>query len=196
MIPDSIKYKTLATTLVSSPLDPLSSSLQVGCGGGIEKLLLELIYCQRIKTKADVERFTICTLMNVQHPLDSVIEWVALAYSFLVKHQFLTESSRIDQAEIFLRATPFGRATALSGIPPRDSLVVLSSLTQARKRLILQSGFHAVYLVTPPSPNIEPCWEIFERIIDGLLSEYPVSSFFPNHSFIFNLRMFNSCAIS
>ncbi len=178
MIPDSLKYKTLATTLVSSPLDPLSSSLQIGSGGGIEKLILELIYCQRIKTKVDVERFTICTLMNVQHPPDSVKEWVALAYSFLVKHQFVTESTRqslsIEQ-EVFLRATPFGRATALSGIPPRDSLVVLSSLTQARKRLILQSGFHAVYLVTPPSPNIEPCWEIFERILDGLLSEYPVS---------------------
>lgn len=187
MITESTKFKNLAISLVSSPLDPLQSSLQIGSGGGIEKLLLELIYCHRIKIKEDIERFVICTLMSVQHSPDLVRSWVASAYVFLVQHKFLTESpldtipsyqqiitSKTSNDELFLRATPLGRATALSGIPPRDALIVLSSLVQARQRLILQSGFHAVYLVTPPSPNIEPCWENYERLLNGLLSEYPV----------------------
>jgi hypothetical protein len=83
-------------------------------------------------------------------------------------------TTRADTSTLVIRASPLGRATSLSSIPPRDALVVLSSLVQARKRLILQSGFHAVYLITPPSPNIEPCWEVYERLLDSLLSEYPV----------------------
>jgi hypothetical protein len=51
---------------------------------------------------------------------------------------------------------------------------VLASLSQARRRLVLQSGFHAVYLVTPPAPSVEPCWNDYERLLDNLLTEYPV----------------------
>lgn len=68
MISNTTRHKSLATTLVSAPLDPLQSSLQIGSGGGIEKLLLELIYCQRMKTRQDLDSFVVCTLMNVQHP--------------------------------------------------------------------------------------------------------------------------------
>jgi hypothetical protein len=72
IIPDTPKYKSLAVTLASAPLDPLQSSLQIGSGGGIEKLLLELIYFQRIKSKEDIDHFIFCTLMSVQHSPDMV----------------------------------------------------------------------------------------------------------------------------
>jgi hypothetical protein len=39
-----------------------------------------------------------------------------------------------------------------------------------------------VYLITPPSPNIEPCWEVYERLLDSLLSEYPVRLIYSAHS--------------
>lgn len=78
-----MKYKSLAITLSSAPLDPLQSSLQIGAGGGIEKLLLELIYCQRIKSIEDIEHFIVCTLMSVQHPRESVIPCVFLSDVYL-----------------------------------------------------------------------------------------------------------------
>jgi hypothetical protein len=35
-------------------MEPLLSSLQVGSGGGVEKLLLEMIYCQKVTTEEQV----------------------------------------------------------------------------------------------------------------------------------------------
>eukprot|EP00602_Paraphysomonas_sp_CaronLab_P010721 CAMPEP_0185039172 /NCGR_PEP_ID=MMETSP1103-20130426/35752_1 /TAXON_ID=36769 /ORGANISM="Paraphysomonas bandaiensis, Strain Caron Lab Isolate" /LENGTH=110 /DNA_ID=CAMNT_0027577955 /DNA_START=99 /DNA_END=427 /DNA_ORIENTATION=+ len=96
---------------------------------------------------------------------------------FLLSQQFVVlsndTSSETRSCTEYLRATPLGKATALSGIAPRDAVVVLASLTQARRSLILQSGFHAVFLVTPPSPSVEPCWSEYERMLDGFLTEYP-----------------------
>jgi DNA polymerase theta len=52
-------------------------------------------------------------------------------------------------------------------------LQVLSPLQQARRRLILQSGFHVIFLVTPPSTHIRPNWDSFESLLDGVLTDHP-----------------------
>lgn len=50
---------------------------------------------------------------------------------------------------------------------------VLSSLQQARKKLILQSGFHVIFLVTPPCSHIQPHWDSYEMLLDGVLTDHP-----------------------
>ena len=49
----------------------------------------------------------------------------------------------------------------------------MSSLQQARRKLVLQSGFHVIFLVTPPSSHIQPKWDTYENVLDGVLHDYP-----------------------
>ena len=104
MISNTTRHKSLATTLVSAPLDPLQSSLQIGSGGGIEKLLLELIYCQRMKTRQDLDSFVVCTLMNVQHPPLQVDPRIAfLSFLFRSKNGFGQPSLFYSSTNLSLR---------------------------------------------------------------------------------------------
>lgn len=75
-----------------------------------------------------------------------------------------------------LIATPLGRATALSGLPPRDAVEVLASLQDARRSLVLRSGLHPIYLATPPHPSVQPAWATFEHLLAILQKDYPVCS--------------------
>ncbi len=56
-----------------------------------------------------------------------------------------------------------------------DALSVIGPLDQARKRFILKTSFHSVYLVTPPSSTIIPKWTDYEMILHKLFTENPVS---------------------
>jgi hypothetical protein len=58
----------LAKRLIVSDIDPLRSSLHTAYGGGLEKLILELICCGRLQWERDVAEFVRCTLMHVQQP--------------------------------------------------------------------------------------------------------------------------------
>ena len=60
--------KKLALTLVTSPVEPLQSVLFKGEGGGLEKLLLEMICCERLVSETDLQAFIECTLLHIQHP--------------------------------------------------------------------------------------------------------------------------------
>jgi POLQ-like helicase len=68
-------------------------------------------------------------------------------------------------------ASPLGRATALSCIPPTVAVHIINPLERARKKLILTSGFHLVFLVTPPHTAIEPAWDQYEGILSTLCRE-------------------------
>jgi hypothetical protein len=71
-------------------------------------------------------------------------------------------------------ASPLGRATALSGIAPRDATIVIKHLQLARNRLILKSGLHCVFLVTPPfASGLEPPWDKLEPLFSYVIREYP-----------------------
>jgi hypothetical protein len=56
--------------------------------------------------------------------------WAAVAMSFLLEHQFVIKRSADTEpgggpvAASWLRASPLGKATALSGIAPREAIVV------------------------------------------------------------------------
>lgn len=58
--------KEVATMLLTADLDPLCSNLHLAQGGGLEKLLLEMISCGRLHRESDVMKFVDCTLMKVQ----------------------------------------------------------------------------------------------------------------------------------
>jgi replicative superfamily II helicase len=54
--------------LIIGDLDPLESSLHLGCGGGIEKLLLEMVVSRRICDESELMSFVKCSLMSIQLP--------------------------------------------------------------------------------------------------------------------------------
>jgi hypothetical protein len=62
----------LAKKLIMSEIDPLRSGLHTAYGGGLEKLILEMICCGRLQWERDVMAFVSCTLMSVQQPADKV----------------------------------------------------------------------------------------------------------------------------
>jgi hypothetical protein len=64
--------RAIADHLLTADLDPLLSSLHIGAGGGLEKLLLEMVSCGRLQNESQVMRFIDCTLMRVQHPAAEV----------------------------------------------------------------------------------------------------------------------------
>ena len=66
MIRNSAADKQLAAKLCFASHDPLLSSLHRGYGGGVEKLLLDMIACGRLKSKAEVREFIDRTLMSCQ----------------------------------------------------------------------------------------------------------------------------------
>jgi hypothetical protein len=59
--------------LLTAELDPLVSNLHVGAGGGLEKLLLEMISCGRLTKENDIQNFIDCTLYKQQQPNETVI---------------------------------------------------------------------------------------------------------------------------
>lgn len=63
---------SLGTKLLVADLNPLTTSLHEGVGGGIEKLLLEMIYCEKLIQPTQIALFMMCTLLYVQQSQDEV----------------------------------------------------------------------------------------------------------------------------
>lgn len=72
MIHSTLEQRLIAKRLLACELEPLQSSLHTANGGGLEKLLLELVCCGRLTHEEEVEAFVRCTLMNVQHERENV----------------------------------------------------------------------------------------------------------------------------
>ncbi len=132
--------------------------------------------------------------MAVQFGQGEVAGWTQNAIQFLVSHKFLIASEdyfeskaydkkmlsdenyiNISDNTIFV-PTAMGRATVSSGISPQDAVELLVSLEQARQRYIQRSGFHAIYLATPPSfQALTIDWTLYARLMQRLQSEQAVS---------------------
>ena len=98
------------------------------------------------------------------------------ALEFLFENEFVLRTKDDESSEsVSLRPKQLGLATALSGISPEDTLSVLPLLEQARRRLVLKTGFHVVFLATPLSSSIQPAWSDYENILTALYNDYPVS---------------------
>lgn len=152
LMPDSQTSETtrVMTHLLTAEVNPLVSSLHIGSGGGMEKLLLEMVCCQHIHHEDDVVKFLASTFWYSQRAQEGakhqVVESIMLAVvNFLKQSQFVLHSTTRQ-----LQASPLGKATTLSGIAPKDAFYVLQSLQQARQKLILKGDLHLVFLITPP----------------------------------------------
>ena len=77
---DNRHESELAKHLITSDLELLKSSLSEGYGGGIEKLLLEMICCDKLKHSNQVSEFIKCTLYYVQ---TTDKQQVSTLYSFV-----------------------------------------------------------------------------------------------------------------
>jgi replicative superfamily II helicase len=176
----------VAKQLICAQIEPLTSALHVGAGGGIEKLLLELICCGQLQNESQIEEFVNCTLMNWQFggvvpnvdanntadnmSNNNVDTWVRSAITFLRTNQFVLQTN-----DASLSISQLGMATSRSGLSPTDALYAMDYLVQARKCLMLKgNGFHCVFLVTPISNGISVVpWTELEAIYHALVSDYP-----------------------
>jgi DNA polymerase theta len=168
----NIKYKKLALDLMTRDVDPLVSKLQEGQGGGIEKLILELVCCHKLRNYNDVEKYISCTLMYTQNDINLIKHWTKSAINFLITNQFFTNVTNNTY-----NASPLGIATTLSGIPPTEAILIYKPLENARKKLILNTGLHLVFLLTPPAISyIEPNWLTYYDIIKTMCKEPIIKS--------------------
>lgn len=110
---------------------------------------------------------TVCSFTCVDWQVNVITQQ---SLGFLNDNQFVLHSS-----DGSLRPSQLGLATALSGISPVDALTVLPSLQQACRRFVLKTGFHAVFLATPPNASISPVWSDYETILNAMYTDYPVS---------------------
>ena len=163
--------RQLAASLCVGSLPPLLSSLHLGSGGGVEKVLLDLICCRRLRYQKEVAKFMECTLFACQHGTDLVFQRTQDAVEYLRLHQFINIIE--GEGDGRLVPTQKGCASSSSGISPLDVDDVLNALEQARRRFILKSGFHAVFLATPPNPRLRVQWIHYETIVAQLLRDQP-----------------------
>ena len=56
-------HRSLARQLLTGDIDPLLSSLHLGTGGGLEKLLLELVACRKLSSEQQAFDFVKSTLL-------------------------------------------------------------------------------------------------------------------------------------
>ncbi len=182
-----------AAELIFGEIAPLRSSLHEGRGGGVEKLLLEVIYLASknknlpsIRNKEDVSNFVSCTLLGYQHMDNGQAQrWAHDAMLFLLKHGFLLRlqsmpppsdlpTGRAPPADQPFLVSALGKATVKSAISPRDAIQSVKDLQKANKCLVLKSGMQCVFLVTPPSNHtILVRWEFYEEIFETLCRLYP-----------------------
>lgn len=159
-----------AGRLINGEITPLKTSLHEGKGGGIEKLILEMISCRKITSYDQIPEFIRCTLFSVQHPNTEVHQLTMNAIKFLRDKKFIR-----DEGNGQISSSQLGRAATLSGLSPKEALAVFPALCDANHmKLILKGGgLHLVFLVTPPATFIEPNWDNYEKIIDTLIKTNP-----------------------
>ena len=86
--------------LMTGDVDPLKSNLHQGRGGGLEKLLLDVIAfsgnnkdVRQLDSEEKIEAFIACTLLNRQYPATAVKAWTQSALQFLLKNRFILRVS-------------------------------------------------------------------------------------------------------
>lgn len=169
MIRNTASERQLAARLCAGDIDPLVSSLHNACGGGVEKLLLDMICCGRLSRLDQIAVFMSCTLMHCQQEEAMVDQRSQEAVQFLLTHQFIAQA----EGGVKLVPTQKGCACSVSGMSPFDVDEVLAALEHARRRFILKGGFHAVFLATPVSARTPVQWGKYETILAKLLMDQP-----------------------
>ena len=178
MIDGKLRQRELCGRLFHGKIAPLESALQQGHGGGIEKLLLDIIACRKIECESQLESFMKCTLLWTQKCIENelwkVTCWTREALKFIKGNNFILNlpCDGGDSGRRPLLPSALGIATVSSGINPKESVEVLQSLLKARSKLILRSNFHCVFLVTPPSSGIEPPWSNLAKVMADIYSDY------------------------
>ena len=182
----------LAKALYTGHLPKAVSALAEGKGGGMERLLLDGVVF------GDVNRLLECSLAYCQIPKSSANSLASRDYqrkvrdakTFLIEREFIesrcssiacsdssptenNSTNSFSDADMELHSTALGQACCYSGLNPQVSVDELDTLRQARKRLLLVSEFHLVFLCTPVEHACEVKWGVFEKLVENLLREYP-----------------------
>jgi DNA polymerase theta len=123
----------------------------------MSRAVLEGVVAGVVRTVHHIDRFIRCTLLSAQESYSTVYSLTKKALSFLQGSEFV----RWDSTSQSFIPTPFGGASVYSTLCPTDALIVFRDLSQSRKKLVLESSLHLIYLITPVSQLIEPDWSLF-----------------------------------
>ncbi|KAG7210234.1 hypothetical protein KM043_011783 [Ampulex compressa] len=148
-----------AHTLLSASLEPIESCLEDAAP--LIRALLEAVASDVVRTSADLELYTNCTLVSFSKG-DEIKNPSKDAVQFLVDNEFVLLRT-IEQEEKWI-ATALGKACLAASIPPREGLILFEELQRARKCFVLDTELHVIYLVTPINagsqiPKID--WMVF-----------------------------------
>jgi hypothetical protein len=154
-----------AKDLLVEPLKKCTSAL---CADkiGLSRAVLEVIAAEIVATSNDVELWLKCTLFYEQcgqtsEGYEKVHQTCKDALEYLEKKGFIKWHGGNLQR---FSPSPFGTATFLSSLPPRDAMIVAKDLNQARRCFILSSPLHLLYQVTPVTGNPDPPWRSYADI--------------------------------
>lgn len=165
--------------LVDTPLDPISSCLDIDKHAHLKRALLEIIASGVANTKSDLETFVNSTLFCQDNSMsfsyfqesDEILmasvgakrkkkvgdfnteskelDPIKSSMEFLLEYEFIRLHIDEDTKAIQFVPTRLGLACLSSSLPPKDGFLLFSELQKARQNFVIESELHAIYLVTP-----------------------------------------------
>ena len=165
--------------LVETPLDPITSCLDINDHAHLKRALLEIIASGVANSKQDLETFVSSTLFCQQNKINFSYfetineEFVATtndksekkpdnataesnendpiktSMDFLLEYEFIRLHVDDETKKLQFVPTRLGLACLSSSLPPKDGFLLFSELQKSRQNFVLESELHAIYLVTP-----------------------------------------------
>lgn len=165
--------------LVETPLEPISSCLDIDSHAHLKRALLEIIASGVANTAHDLETFVSSTLFCQQNEINfSYFETISEkstatvegksrkepeettaennendpikgSMDFLLEYEFIRLHVDDETKELQVVPTRLGLACLSSSLPPKDGFLLFSELQKSRQNFVLESDLHAIYLVTP-----------------------------------------------
>lgn len=188
------KTDKMGRQLVATPLDPVTSCLDVDGHSHLKRALLEIIASGVVSTKNELESFVNSTLFcrqreistnyfeveveikqrptpkDINSPGTPSPDPIRATMDFLLDYEFI-RLHHDDDGSLKFVPTRLGMACLSSSLPPKDGFLLFSELQKSRQNFVLESELHAIYLVTPFSVayqlnNVD--WVLFEDMLDKL----------------------------
>eukprot|EP01113_Clastostelium_recurvatum_P040538 TRINITY_DN6311_c0_g1_i7.p1 TRINITY_DN6311_c0_g1~~TRINITY_DN6311_c0_g1_i7.p1 ORF type:complete len:980 (+),score=109.11 TRINITY_DN6311_c0_g1_i7:49-2988(+) len=166
--------------LVSSPMEPVLSSLKGACSHAIKRIVLDSVCGGIANTFTGIATFLSCTLIAQQIDAEVWTAKITAALDYLISQGFLVVlvhaegshhalPSPEEQLETF-DATPLGHACYKSTLSPEEAIVLHAELNKANQGMVLSDDLHLCYLTVPlfDLPLDATTWQCLYRIYEGL----------------------------
>ena len=156
-----------AHNLITGPL-PIASSTFSSEKRGFVRALGEAVASGIVKTSADIQRYTQCSLFhhqnvetNPEEGSTATAESAKHALEFLEQHAFVIWHTEMGG---YFAPSPLAKATFKAGLSPAEAKLVSESLLDARRQFVMSHELHLVFQCTPYATGIEPQWMRFYNL--------------------------------